>query len=324
MDFVRKWPEKAEVTNAFIGFIGIQRGKFFDWQKRYGKVNEHNAYVPRDHWLTDDEKQAIIHYHLAHPLEGYRRLTFMMLDGDVVAVSPASVYRILSEGGYLNRWNPGPSRKGKGFDQPTRPHEHWHVDITYINISGTFYYLCAVIDGYSRYLVHWDIRPAMLEADIEVILQRATELHPGATPRIITDNGPQFIAKDFKEFIRVKGMTHVRTSPYYPQSNGKLERWNKTLKACAIQPRTPLSLDDARRIVEEFVNTYNKERLHSAIGYITPADKLAGREDAIFAERDRKLEDARALRAQRRDEVRRRACAIPAHQSPPAAVPSPA
>ena len=184
-------------------------------------------------------------------------------------------------------------------DQPARPHEHWHVDITCINVSGTFYYLCAVINGYSRYLVHWDIRPAMLEADIEVILQRATELHPGATPRIITDNGPQFIAKDFKEFIRVKGMTHVRTLPYYPQSNRRLERWNKTLKVCATRPRTPLSLDDARRIVEEFVNTYNKERLHSAIGYITPADKLAGREDAIFAERDRKLEDARALRAQR-------------------------
>ena len=95
-------------------------------------------------------------------------------------------------------------------------------------------------------------------------------------------------------------MTHVRTLPYYPQSNRRLERWNKTLKVCATRPRTPLSLDDARRIVEEFVNTYNKERLHSAIGYITPADKLAGREDAIFAERDRKLEDARALRAQRR------------------------
>ena len=192
----------------------------------------------------------------------------------MIAVSPASVCRILSEGGYLNRWNPGPSRKGKGFDQPTRPHEHWHVDITYINISGTFYYLCAVIDGYSRYLVHWDIRPAMLEADIEVILQRATELHPGATPRIITDNGPQFIAKDFKEFIRVKGMTHVRTLPYYPQSNRRLERWNKTLKVCATRPRTPLSLDDARRIVEEFVNTHNKDRLLSAIGDITPADKL--------------------------------------------------
>jgi transposase InsO family protein len=103
-------------------------------------------------------------------------------------------------------------------------------------ISGTLYDLCSILDGCSRYIVNWDLRKSMIEADIEIILERAKKLHPEARPRIISDNGPQFIAKDFKEFIRVSGMTHVRTSPYYPQSNGKIERWHKSLKGECIRP----------------------------------------------------------------------------------------
>jgi putative transposase len=133
----------------------------------------------------------------------------------------------------------------------------------------------------------------MTESYIEIILERAKELHPEARPRIISDNGPQFIAKDFKEFIRISGMTHVRTSPYYPQSNGKIERWHKSLKGECIRPGTPLSLEDARRMVGGYVDHYNNGRLNSAVGYITPKDMLAGRQREIHAERDRKLEVAR-------------------------------
>jgi len=175
----------------------------------------------------------------------YTSLTFMVLDADIVAVSPSSVWRVLSQAGLLSKWSGTPSKKGTGFEQPLAVHQHWHIDVSYINISGTFY-LCSVLDGCSRYIVSWDLRESMTEADIEIILQGAKEKHPEARPRIISDNGPQFIAKDFKEFIRISGMTHVRTSPY-PQSNGKIERWHKSLKGECIRPGTPLSLDDARR-----------------------------------------------------------------------------
>jgi len=109
-------------------------------------------------------------------------------------------------------------REGRHPEAPLAAHQHWHIDVSYINISGTFYYLCSILDGCSRYIVNWDLRESMTEADIEIILQAAKEKYPEARPRIISDNGPQFIAKDFKEFIRISGMTHVRTSPYYPQS----------------------------------------------------------------------------------------------------------
>ena len=200
----------------------------------------------------------------------------------------------------LSKWNGKPSKKGTGFERPLAAHQHWHIDVSYINISGTFYYLCSILDGCSRYIVNWDLRESMTEGDIEIILERGKELHPEVKPRIISDNGPQLIAKDFKEFIRISGMTHVRTSPYYPQSNGKIERWHKSLKGECIRPGTPLSLDDARRLVEDYVDHYNNVRLNSAIGYITLKDMLAGRQQVIHAERDRKLEEARKGRQIRR------------------------
>jgi Integrase core domain len=134
-------------------------------------------------------------------------------------------------------------------------------------------------------------------------LQRAKEKYPEAKPRIISDNGPQFIARDFKDFIRISGMTHVRTSPYYPQSNGKIERWHKSLKSECIRLGTPLSLEDARRLVEDYVEHYNNVRLNSATGYTTPKDVLVGRQQEIHAERDRKLEVARQQRQSHRQQA---------------------
>ena len=301
VDFVRRWSEKTEIpAGRFIAWLGIAPSKFYSWRGRYGCVNEHNAWVPRDFWLQEWEKQAILDFYRQHPLQGYRRLTFMMLDADIVAVSPSSVWRVLSRAGLLRKWRGKTSLKGTGFQQPLQPHQHWYIDVSYINISGTFYYLCSVLDGYSRSIVHWNLREAMREADVEIILEAAKEKYPRAKPRIISDNGPQFIAKDFKEFIRISGMTHVRTSPYYPQSNGKLERWHKSLKSECIRPGVPLTPEDARRLIERYVVHYNTVRLHSAIGFVTPADMLAGRREQIHAARDRKLEQAREQRQLRR------------------------
>ena len=301
VDFVTWLTDKAELrTRVVLSWLGIAKGKYYDWCKRYGKANEHNGKIPRDFWLEEWERQAIIDFFDKHPLEGYRRLTFMMLDAGVVAVSPSSVYRVLHAAGRLERWKAKPSRKGTGFVQPLVPHEHWHTDIAYLNIAGTFYYLCTILDGYSRSVLHWEIRESMKEADVETVLQRAREKYPDARPRVISDNGPQYIARDFKEFIRIAGMTHVRTSRYYPQSNGKIERWHKTLKQGAIRPKSPSTLEEARQVVADFVDHYNNVRLHSAIGYVTPADKLAGKEQEIWNRRDRALENAREARRRKR------------------------
>ena len=308
VDFVRDWSEKTEIaTILLVGMLGIGAAKFYSWRQRYGKVNEHNGKIPRDHWLTDEEKQAIVQFHHDHPIEGYRRLTYMMIDANVAFASPATVWRILSREGLLKRFPHDPTaKKGEGFEQPLAPHQHWHVDISYINIQGTFYYLCAVIDGASRFIVSWDLKPSMTEMEVEIAIQKGRDAFPDAKPRIISDNGPQFIADDFKDFIRITGMTHVRTSPYYPQSNGKIERWNKSYKEECVRPGTPLTHDDGARITARYIDYYNTRRLHSSLGYVTPRDWLDGRQTAIYKERDQKLEQARQVRQKmRRDAAQR-------------------
>ena len=171
--------------------------------------------------------------------------------------------------------------------------------------------MCSVLDGYSRYIVHWEIREAMKEADVETVLQRGRERFPAAKPRIISDNGPQFVARDFKVYIRQCGMTHVRTTPFYPQSNGKIESWHKTLKRECTRPKTPLNLEDARRIVTRYVQHYNEVRLHAGIGYVTPKARLDGEDDAIRANRRRKLSEARRARRSVRQMPIAMASAIP-------------
>jgi transposase InsO family protein len=302
VDFIRHWHEREFGKGVLVKGLGIGISKFYTWCERYGKDNDHNGKIPRDYWLQEWEKEKIKAFYREHSTEGYRRVSYLMLDRNVVAVSPATTYRVLANAGLLKRWNDTKtSSKGEGFEQPLKPHEHWHVDISYLNICGTFYYFIGILDGCSRYVVHWDIRESMKEEDVALVIQKALEKFPGVTPRIISDNGPQFISKDFKEFVRISGMTHVRTSPYYPQSNGKLERFHRTIKHECIRPKTPVSIEDAKRLVTNFIEMYNTVRLHSAIGYIAPIDKLNGKAEEIFKARDEKLEAARAARKLERD-----------------------
>jgi transposase InsO family protein len=147
----------------------------------------------------------------------------MMNDQGVVAASPSSVRRVLLEAGRIRTRDVHKSKKGNGFEQPIRPHQEWHTDISFIKIGGIFYSNCSFLDGFSRVVVHSELRETMTEQEVEIVLQRAREKYPGVKPKIISDNGPQFISKDFKAFISFCQMMHVPTSPYYPQSNGKKE-----------------------------------------------------------------------------------------------------
>lgn len=279
-----------------IRFLGIHRSKFYQWKERYGIENKHNGQIPNEEWITDEEKEAVVKYYQDHPGEGYRAITYMMIDENVAFMSCSSVYRALKAAGVMRTKKRPESKKGNGFEQPLKVHEHWHTDISYIKIGKRFYFFIGVLDGCSRFLLHWEIREEMTEHDAEIVLQRAIEKYPDAKPRIITDNGSQYTSHEFKQFVGMHGLTHVRTSPYYPQSNGKIERFHFTLKLEGIRPGSPLTLDDARRVTEQYVDFYNNVRLHSAIGFIAPKVKLEGREEQIFNERKEKLKKAKRKR----------------------------
>ena len=148
IDFIEHWHQRGELTiSQLIAWCGLNRNRFYDWLKRKGKPNEHNAPIPRKHWILDWERKAIMRYATEHLEAGYRRITYLMLDENIVAVSPSTTYRVLLEAGLLGGRKFGPSKKGGGFDQPLQPHEHWHIDFSYIKIGSAFYFLVVVLDG---------------------------------------------------------------------------------------------------------------------------------------------------------------------------------
>lgn len=274
----------------------MHRSKFYQWRERLGQETKHNGKIPKDFWVTEEEKEAVIQFFKDNAVEGYRSATYNMIDLDIAYMSCSSVYRIVSAAELIRQKKRPDSKKGTGFEQPLKVHDHWHTDISYIKLGKRFYFFFGVLDGCSRCLLHWEIRENMTEQDVELVLQRTIEKFPTVKPRLITDNGSQYTAHEFKKFIGIHGLTHVRTAVYYPQSNGKMERFHYTLKSEGIRPKCPLTVDDARRVVSKYVDYYNNKRLHSAIGFVTPMDKLNGMEEEIFTERKRKLELAKRKR----------------------------
>jgi len=284
-------------SSRLLQWLGISRSKYYDWLSKDSYSVSHNGIIPKRHWALPWEIDAVITYAKAHPGEGYRRLTYMMLDEDVVAISPSTVYRILRKAGLLNRWNTvRKSSKKHGFVQPEKLHEHWHIDIKYVNYRGAFLFLIPIIDGYAKAIVHHELRTHMLESDVEIVIQRALEKYPDAKPRIISDNGTQFISKDFSNYIKAVGLQHVRTSIMYPQSNGKIERFNRTVNEECLKKISMVDLEDARRQVADYIEYYNTKRLHSSLYYLTPDDFINGRVEERLEERRNKLAAAKLNR----------------------------
>jgi len=281
-----------------LGWAEINPAKFYDWQTRLSRPNRHNGQIPKAHWLLSWEKEAIIEYARQHVAEGYRPLAYEMIDADVVYVSPSSVYRVLKAAGLLQKYLPvAESQKGRGYVQPTTPHQEWHTDITYVNMCGTFLFLIAVLDGYSRYVLHHELRASMERWDVILTVQRAREKFPEVTPRVISDHGGPYIAQEYKDYLRYAGLTQTLISVGYPKSNGKIERFYRTVKGECIRRQSILSLADGRRIIDDFIAYYNNRRLHSALGFITPVDVLMGRREEIIKIRQEKLAQARAKRS---------------------------
>lgn len=284
----------------FLNGIGLPKSKYYEWKNRFGQENRHNGKTPKEHWHTPMEEKAVLSYARKHInsneryfRDGYRRLSYRMIDEEVAALSPSSVYRILKKHGLLNPWNKKKtSSKGKGFNQPNKPHKHWHIDIKYIFFGGKFYFLISIIDGYSRFIVNHGLFEDMKTETITALIQEAKDKYNGVAPRIISDNGPQFISKEFSKFISFVEFTHVKTSVGYPQSNGKIERFHGTFNQ-EFYKNTPLiDFMDAKEKINEYIEKYNYKRLHSSLYYLTPSDFMDNKIDEKLNSRENKMKKA--------------------------------
>ena len=297
VDFIRKKQDQTGLAEyTILSDIGLSRRKFFNWRKAYGLPWNLAKNLPKSHHLENWEKERIIEFYTENEGDGYRRCSYMMMDKNIVYAAPSTVYSVLKRHDAIRSRTVKKSKKGTGFVQPLKAHEHWHSDITNVTVGDTVYFLISILDGYSRSIIAWELRKEMKAQDVAIVFQKAKEAYPNARPRCISDNGKQYKCKEFIRYIKENNYTQVTTSPYYPQSNGKQERWHGTIKSECIRIQCPINFDDANKIIGKYVEHYNEERLHSAIGYISPKDKLAGKEDEIWKHRDRKLTERRLAR----------------------------
>jgi transposase InsO family protein len=222
----------------------------------------------------------------------------MMIDEDVACLSESAVYHILSDHGLLYGWaKPDGEATQKEYQhKPRYPHEHWHTDIAYIKIAGVFYFLIMALDGYSRFLLGWELMTDMLGSSVENFIASVKEKYPHAKPKLIHDNGGQFVSHDFKKLMTSLEIQSVHTRRNHPQTNGKMERMNGTVKSEAIRPGAPGQYQEAWEILNEYGYTYNHQRLHAGIDFLRPSDLFFGRREKVLSERSHKIKHARFVR----------------------------
>jgi putative transposase len=275
--------------------LGLARSTYRAWVARAGRaaLADRPPVAPALDAILPAEAAAVLAYALAHPKDGYRRLAWQMVDADVAYLSPSSVYRLLSDADLLYRWKRG-RRAGDRPAPPTRPHERWHTDLMYLRVGDGWYFLVTVLDAYSRYVVHWELLATMTAADVRYVIQQALET-TGAHPQLVTDNGAQFTAAEFKDLVRRFAVEHIRIRTYHPESNGLVERFHRSTRE-ALGDAALRTVARARALVGEWVAAYNETRLHAGLGYLPPAEYYRGDPAARRRERQTKLERGRAER----------------------------
>lgn len=283
---------------VLLKLYGISKSAYYSWFDANGLKPEATSKRERSDTITDEEEGAVIAFRKEHGSIGYRKLCWMMVDADVACMSETSVYNILSRHGLLYGWNrvDNGSTEKEYKHKPKYVHHHWHTDIAYIKIRNVFYFLIMLLDGYSRYLLDWELMTDMTGRSVEWFIQGAKEKYPHARPLLINDNGSQFISHDFKKLVTRLEIQQVFTRRNHPQTNGKIERMNGTVKNEALRPKSPKSYQEACEILNSYGYEYNHQRLHAGIKYLRPADMFFGREKTVLNERKQKLFTHRKLR----------------------------
>jgi transposase InsO family protein len=233
----------------------------------------------------------VVEQALEHPELSSRELAVHIVDHHQWYISESSVYRILKERGLITA--PAHillSASDVFKDKTRRINEMWQTDFTYFKILGWgWYYLSTVLDDYSRYIISWELRSNMTADDVKPSVLKAMQvagLTKNTAPRLLSDNGPCYISAELKSFLRTQGIKPVNGRACHPQTQGKIERYHRTMKNVIKLENyyTPEQLEIA---IAQFVEYYNHERYHESLNNLTPADVYHGRAEKILKKRAR-------------------------------------
>lgn len=288
---------------AILADLGLRHSTFYRWLVRADEGTLCDAQVMPEHLRvppTPDEIARVVHYAEGHPLLGYKRLTWAMVDENVAFLRPWSVHAILKEHDLLGRRTQAILHLERP-DEPDHPDQRWHVDLMSLKLNGHWFYLIDVLDAYSRYLVYWEVLLSARADIVTLVAQRAVETLHGrkciGEPEIVHDRGPQFVGHEWRAFVRNAEVGDIPTRAHHPQSNGRIERFHRTTKEEGLNEQDRDDLFRARDALAGWQQYYNQERPHTALHYLHPIDYYRGDPIARLAEREAKLccaADARA------------------------------
>jgi len=297
------WPAMRTLTA-----LGIPRRTYYRWLQEEAWARSLPAAPVKPvqpYEALAEEKQAVLDYARRHPELRHRELAWRMVDEDVACLSPSTVYRILKEANLVCPWRRRSKRRRGAEEKATRPNERWLTDLMQIQVGAGTYYVVGFLDECSRYIVHHEVLTGMDGISVSLAAQAAVETlpkgadgQPVVKPVIQSDNGSSFIAREFLQVLKEHGLGHHRIRPHCPEENGVIERSFRTLRE-ALAGEELTNLLEAEAVLRRLVRWYNEERLHSALGYLPPAEYYRGQPEARKAERRQKLAQARHQRRER-------------------------
>ncbi len=277
-----------------LAALGVPCSVYYAWKKRES-LEDRMGKPCRAYEVLAEERAAICGFALQYAKIGYRKLTWMMVDAGVACVAESSVYRVLRDADLLSRWKRTVASSGEYNFRPNAVNQQWHTDVMYVWVAARFYFLLSFVDAYSRYVVHHKLLMRLDDKSVPIELQAALEASQDAKPRIVHDHGSEFVNRDVAALIKTHNLIDIKTKPRHPQSNGIVERFNGTVRDESDNDYGNNYLQ-AQAIIAKLIGHYNEERLHAALGYMTPATWHRGQPDAVRDERARRIAAARAHR----------------------------
>jgi putative transposase len=308
-EIIRLVEESSLSVKQTLAELDIPRSTFYRWYERYLEAGAEGltdrSSQPRQFWnrIPQGVREHVVQVALEQPELSPRELAWHITDTEEYFLSESSVYRILKAYDLVTSPAFILLKASDHFQQPTkRVNELWQTDFTQFKVVGWgYYYLSTVIDDFSRYILAWKLTTGMAHTDVQDTLDlalAATGVKQVALqhrPRLLSDNGPAYISADLADYLQTYGLRHTRGRPFHPMTQGKIERYHRSLKnvICLENHYFPWQLEQA---IAGFVDHYNQQRYHEALDNLTPADVYFGRAQQIQTQRQAIKRTTLALR----------------------------